>query len=335
MRSSADVNDAAVKGTADDAITGKLSAVTLGYFDDPFLVHFSKPAPGQPSRRPPIINRGNFARMACVDKVVRAFCGCEALSGDKQLLPPSHLPPPLAPSSPSTTIPPLETTPQVVSLGAGNDTTFFRLARDSAAPRGGYFEIDFPSTMERKLATLLRSPPLRQLAPLTQTQTLSQSDGDLRDANGVVRALLAAGLDPQAPTLLVAECVLVYMEPAESAALLAELSGNFPCRSVMRNNIRARGCRLPGFDPFPSLGAHVARLNAAGYSSAQALDMLTAYERVLDAAQVARAARIEPLDEVEEWTLIMSHYCLALAARGEQAEQFLQSLKLPAPLVRT
>eukprot|EP00611_Tribonema_gayanum_P009607 TRINITY_DN1941_c0_g1_i16.p1 TRINITY_DN1941_c0_g1~~TRINITY_DN1941_c0_g1_i16.p1 ORF type:complete len:261 (-),score=35.33 TRINITY_DN1941_c0_g1_i16:270-1052(-) len=75
--------------------------------------------------------------------------------------------------------------------------------------------------------------------------------------------------------------------------------------AVMRDNIRARGCRLPGFDPFPSLGAHVARLNAAGYSSAQALDMLTAYERVLDAAQVARAARIEPLDEVEEWTLIM------------------------------
>eukprot|EP00611_Tribonema_gayanum_P009603 TRINITY_DN1941_c0_g1_i11.p1 TRINITY_DN1941_c0_g1~~TRINITY_DN1941_c0_g1_i11.p1 ORF type:complete len:241 (-),score=48.79 TRINITY_DN1941_c0_g1_i11:2342-3064(-) len=229
MRSSADVNDAAVKGTADDAITGKLSAVTLGYFDDPFLVHFSKPAPGQPSRRPPIINRGNFARMACIDKVVRAFCGCEALSGDKQ----------------------------VVSLGAGNDTTFFRLARDSAAPRGGYFEIDFPSTMDRKLATLQRSLLLRQLAPLTQTQTLSQSElpptgapprkpqhvtlsdgayhlisGDLRDAKGVVRALLAAGLDPQAPTLLVAECVLVYMEPAESAALLAELSGNFPCRCV-------------------------------------------------------------------------------------------------------
>lgn len=43
---------------------------------------------------------------------------------------------------------------------------------------------------------------------------------DLRDSAGLEDALATAGVDFAAPTILLAECVLVYMEPAESAALL-------------------------------------------------------------------------------------------------------------------
>ncbi|CAN0182789.1 unnamed protein product [Ectocarpus sp. 13 AM-2016] len=40
-------------------------------------------------------------------------------------------------------------------------------------------------------------------------------------------------------------------------------------------------------------------------------------QELLDPAEVRRASEIEILDEVEEWELIMHHYCLVVAAKGE------------------
>ena len=92
-------HELAVQATADDAVSGKLSAAALGYLTDPYLKHFSRSH--APERRPPVINRGNFTRVACIDKLIAEFLGTAgANSGAK---------------------------PQIVSLGAGKDTTFFRL----------------------------------------------------------------------------------------------------------------------------------------------------------------------------------------------------------------
>lgn len=51
--------------------------------------------------------------------------------------------------------------------------------------------------------------------------------GDLRDAGGLLEALQGSGFDPAAPTLVLAECVLVYMEvllPMPQTLVLAECS---------------------------------------------------------------------------------------------------------------
>jgi O-methyltransferase involved in polyketide biosynthesis len=58
---------------------------------------------------------------------------------------------------------------QIVSLGAGMDTNFFNLKSGvfgDGVPRGGYFEVDMPSVIEKKRAIIRRNSTLEPLAGL-------------------------------------------------------------------------------------------------------------------------------------------------------------------------
>ena len=83
-----------VQATADDAAQCKAAAASRGYFHDPFIGHFVPSV----RRRSPLIHRGYYTRVACMDATIRAF---------------------LEAAGP---------TAQVVNLGAGVDSTFWRLA---------------------------------------------------------------------------------------------------------------------------------------------------------------------------------------------------------------
>ena len=51
---------------------------------------------------------------------------------------------------------------------------------------------------------------------------------DLRDLGALQSLLQSAGFQPNVPTFVLAECVLVYMEPHESAALVKHLGQQLP-----------------------------------------------------------------------------------------------------------
>jgi tRNA wybutosine-synthesizing protein 4 len=94
-------------------LVSKLSAANLGYFTDPYLKFFVRKS----NRRSPLINRGYYSRVAAVAKLMRDFLN----AGGKQ----------------------------IVSLGAGYDSSYFRLKASGQAFRK-YFEVDFPDVCIRK-----------------------------------------------------------------------------------------------------------------------------------------------------------------------------------------
>lgn len=193
-----------VEDTNDDAALSKLSAVKLGYYKDDYLSHFVR---NTSIRRSPLINRGYFARIEARDTLVAKF-----LSVTKNKA-------------------------QILSLGAGSDTLYFRLKADGNAPTK-FVEVDLESVILRKMKVISSTP---QLSVLIGESTLSQQPLlmlkgadyslaclDLQEPSRFDAVFLeSCGLDPTLPTLVLSECVLVYVEPSVSATVIEWVSRTF------------------------------------------------------------------------------------------------------------
>ena len=244
---------------------------------------------------------------------------------------------------------------QIVSLGAGSDTRYFRLQTDtSLRPQSFvYHELDFAENTAGKIKTILNvkklneciqepldistdgtelhSPnyhihpiDLRSLATRTSTLMASAESIDLKD------------LDISLPTLLISECCLVYLEPAAADAVLDYFTHLFladvplgliiyepinPFDSfgeVMVSNLAARGIVLQTLQKYHSLNSQTARLKNQGlFSNAAAADVGFLWENWVSAEEKERVAGLEMVDEIEEWRLLAQHYCVVWGWRGE------------------
>jgi len=314
------MGDAGVRDTNTDACAKKAHCVARGYWDDPFLQFFARPEP-EGAGSSPLINRGYWARVAAMEAVITAF---------------------------STRHPAF----QVLNLGAGWDTLYFRLRHRGTL--GGppdavrWVDVDFPEVTRRRCAIIARTPELRRLIPADadgpvagdrphdtpdaaaelRSPAYSVLAADLRHPEALLRRLEAVPFRPDLPLLVLAECVLVYLEAPESDALLRALVTAFPAATVaayeatgpddafgqmMVRNLTARGCPLRGIHAYPSVASHRERYEALGLRAA-AWDMNAVYARLL-VTERQRVERLEWLDEVEEWRLVLAHYCLVVASR--------------------
>ena len=325
--------------TATEALASKFSAVSLKYFDDQFLqLMFEVEAQGKKLvRKPPIINRGYYTRVKVIEKLVNRFLHINK-------------------SSPSL---------QIVSLGGGFDTLaynlFDRINNENHTINLKIFEIDFTHIITKKASFTMRNDVFSKL----QTKLLEESSSsvaltrpygyyfgnyrlltaDLRRAVDVQAALLESGADIHIPTLFITECVLVYISKQDTSSLLHTLSTLFTHPNTswvsydmihptdvfgkrMLDNLTRAGHSLPGFVDYPTLSAHETRFTEAGWVSVKASDMLTVYNNMITAAEKEHVDGIERLDEVEEWRLIMTHYSLTIATKGD--EGLLASVDIPA-----
>ncbi|XP_018935025.1 leucine carboxyl methyltransferase 1-like isoform X2 [Cyprinus carpio] len=304
-----DIADEAVRATCDDASICKRFATSKGYWTDLYVQYFVRQV-GE--RKAPEINRGYYGRVKGMNLLIDAFlkktqCDC-----------------------------------QVVNLGAGLDTTFWRLKDENIMPKK-FFEVDFPMIVARKIHNIKTKPPLSK--PLIETHSTDallldghslDSDryciigADLRDLPTLEEKLKKFQINPELPTLFLSECVLVYMTPEQSSKLVHWVADAFPTAmfinyeqvnmndrfgEIMIENLQRRQCNLAGVDLCQSLDSQE-RFLSAGWESANALDMMTVYN-MLPQEDVARIECLEFLDEKELLQQLLQHYCICWAVKDK------------------
>jgi tRNA wybutosine-synthesizing protein 4 len=337
-----DPADRPVIATAEDAILAKFATVQAGYYQDPFLSALSQRSMGM-THRPrrqvqPIIKRGTHARVCVMDRAIRSFLQhCRSSSA---------------------------TSAQVVVLGAGKDTSYFRYKSGYIVKHDddginnslqvNWYEVDHPSVVEEKYTILQANKDVfsmvSQLAPTDHGYAVSSDQQeeheqikssfhlirhDLRESPSTLFDKLQ--LDSSAPTIYLMECVLMYLPNTASQALYQALATSCenvwtvcyepilqsdPFGSVMEQNLVKLGVASPisSLLQTRTLDDQLGKLSQY-FAITVGCDMWQAYETILTTEQRAHANRCEFLDEIEEWRLIMRHYCFLVARGGRSQSQ--------------
>lgn len=272
------------------------------------------------------MNRGTYARTSAIDKIVETFLDASG-PGKKQ----------------------------IISLGAGSDTRYFRLRQRYPDIALIYHELDFAVNTKAKIA-LLSSPAFVETAKryssfdLQSSEVVITEEGarlscpdyfvhpqDLRQLPDIGVAL--PGIDVMVATLIISECCLIYLAPGEADKVLRYFSSLFKSTALsiaiyepirpndafgrtMVSNLTARGIHLQTLEKYASLGAQKERLKMIGFASgAQAADIDFIWRKWLTDIDRVRVEGLEWMDEVEEFTLFARHYCVAWGWRGFPEEQ--------------
>ena len=158
-------------------------------------------------------------------------------------------------------------------------------------------------------------------------------------------------IDKDVPTLVISECCLIYLAPVEADAVLEYFRGIFPSTTplgaviyeplrphdafgrTMVANLTARGIHLQTLEANATLAMQKQRLRRVGFGPAaleegqegsdesEALKSVTGavgsvdldfmWSSWVDDKEKERVTDVEWMDEVEEWILLMKHYCVA------------------------
>lgn len=231
---------------------------------------------------------------------------------------------------------------QVLSLGAGFDTRFFRLTdqvEEFQFPSRfslKYFEIDFESVIDTKRSIISKN----EILQTKSSYGLNLIPFDLNTVSDNIEVfnavLIEAGFDFSCPTLVVSECCFMYLTAEAGNSLIswaASLKTSIICSfdpilsdnlekdhfaQVMLDNFEDRGLDTRTLLAYPSINAVSCRFQTH-FTSINAFTMLELEQSIQTRSLVSdeqrRILNIKAaLDEYEEWHLLASHYLLVISS---------------------
>lgn len=289
----------------------KVSAISKGYFTDPYVECFMKElvVTGTSTRR------RSWARQSTMGIIQTQFL---AKVGDQ-----------------SDNI-----KRQIIDLGCGFSTKGFQLIADrSKYSSFGYFEIDFPDVVELKTNLIYKDAKLRRLLELDAEHQASTSSirathyglagCDLSDLKKLREQLLFLGVDFTLPTVLVADFVLPYIKRDTIEAFVAWTHASFDCFAFLDYSLtgladefgqklveefKRSGLELQGKDFFQSIDQLKTFLINQGFS-VQTSSIKDMYYQHLDQSERSRIESIEELTDTtqELFDLRLDHLAVTIA----------------------
>ncbi|KAF5153194.1 Leucine carboxyl methyltransferase family protein [Theileria parva strain Muguga] len=298
-----------VQKSAQSAILHKRNAVSVRYYEDEFINHFSDPKPQITITSLIYTIRVKSIRMA-LDRFIQLFPG---------------------------------ETVQFVNLGSGFDTTSFWLIRKYN--NVVCFDTDFPDQMKSKSRIIAENDIFRRLLPdlklvngFINSTKYKTATFDLTDINGFDN-LISAGLSPELPTVYLAEAVFMYIDTNKVDPVLRKLSefstscliyweftnpndkfGQLTIQTFKENNIELTGVKY-------SIEEHNQRYLDLGWDEVVSVNMNTMWS-LLDPQDKHRIKGLESFNEVEELGVICGHLMLGLAIKNfKESWEFICKLR--------
>ncbi|KAA8571908.1 hypothetical protein EYC84_001857 [Monilinia fructicola] len=325
--------DNAIQGTDTDAAVSRLSAVNLGYLDDPFARYFVN---GSGTRRLPIINRGTYSRTTALDLLIERagtdtrYFRLRAKDLHKNVIYHEF-------DFPSVCAAKSRLIQQHHADLVGTERFFELEQKDSQAaehattfgPQGS-IEWGFSRTLDGQPEVGYVCHPL-----------------DLRNLSAITDLDSFHGIKNNLPTLIISECCLCYLEVDTAQNVIKWFADKIPSIGIvlyepvgvhdafgqmMVENLASRGIVMPTVQKYKTLKDQKDRLAGLGFSTMEggtnAISIQDVWENWVSDRERERLDRLEGLDEVEEWLLLARHYSVVWGWSADLGFEGLQALHL-------
>ncbi|KKZ62825.1 hypothetical protein EMCG_02820 [[Emmonsia] crescens] len=340
--------DRVVQRTDNDASGSRLSAVELGYLHDPFAQALVNGG-GMGSKRYPIINRGTYVRTTALDSLVHRFLNTNEKStrkrqiislgagSDTRVFRLLSKDPSLDllyheldfPTNTAAKVKAIRSSPLLHKTLGIHGPEDANVSADGDTLHSKYLHVH-PVDL-RTLSTSSSPTLLQGLDRTLPTLLISEccliylSPTDAINVLSYFTQTLFPPSTPSSTTTSTSELISVPAPSGSSAPLglilYEPIRPDDPFGRTMVANLATRGIHLQTLHRYASLSAERERLRSHGFVSGQgAADVDFIWERWINQEEKERVAGLEMLDEIEEWKLLASHYCVAWGWREENED---------------
>jgi O-methyltransferase involved in polyketide biosynthesis len=286
-----------------------------GYYDDPYIYEMEHKKSHKIYL--PMLNRGIWSRVYAIKsnivKILQEF-------PDKEI--------------------------NIISLGAGLDTLYFQLKDKFTNFK--YIEFDYDDICFKKVELIKKSELLKTaLDKENFEENVKISQGnisskhyfllrcDVTNIEELTSKIKETNIDFNNLTIVIAECLLVYIKKETTYEMLKGFTGLFknivmfeydlvgamdPFGQEMIENLKQREILIRGYEEVPDCKAHEKRYLETGFTKSQACDMLEYYKKCIPKEVRSEIEHKEFLDEFEEWNLLQSHSCFAYGLKLEDGQ---------------
>lgn len=277
----------------------------------------------------PLINRGTYTRVHCIKNTI-----IKILTMIKERTPTAHV--------------------NIINMGSGLDTLNLHLHQmkkeSDKFPSFSQYEFDYTDISKKKIDLISKSSLIHNLLGddaqiINGSNIISKDysiiDCDLTDCDKLKEKFCELKLNPDDLTILIAECLLVYIHKETTYKMLNEFTSYFSnliflqydligaqdgFGQEMIENLLNREIKLFGYEEVPDIKAQTERLKHTGFKQFEVLDMLDYYSLCIATEERKYVEHLEMMDEFEEWNLMQQHACYGYGTKLENHFDYLNNI---------